>query len=115
MDSDDLHGWTPLDSTDVCRETTDQKDAGGNADHAEHLERVPHAKALGGHSRSLTGSRPPSTWSVVVAAHPISQATELPSWSCGFDSRHLLPQVRATFSALQERRKTSAGPHGPYH
>jgi hypothetical protein len=51
---------------------------------------VPHARVSEGQSRSLTGTRPPMTRHAVSAAHPPSRVTDLPSWSCGFDSRHPL-------------------------
>jgi hypothetical protein len=38
------------------------------------------------------GTRPPTTWTTVVAVHPASEATDLPSWSCGFDYRRPLPE-----------------------
>ncbi len=37
---------------------------------------VPYAKVLSGQSQSFTGTRPPSTWYVVAAAHPPRRMTD---------------------------------------
>jgi hypothetical protein len=86
-----LHKWTKKHSPDIRHETTDQKTASGKGETAEHLlaraTHVPHAKVPGGQPRSLTGTPPPMTRTGICAAQPAGRETELPSWSCGFDSR----------------------------
>ena len=56
---------------------------------------VPHAGVPRGQPRSLTGASPPLTRTIIRAGQPSFLATELPSWSCGFDSRHPLSFVAA--------------------
>jgi len=51
-----------------------------------------------GDSRSLTDSDAHHLTCVYAVRRACTRS--LPSWSCGFDSRHPLSQVRATFSAL---------------
>jgi hypothetical protein len=46
---------------------------------------VPHATAIQGEPRSLTGTREPVTTTGVPAGHPRCSTTDLPSWSCRFD------------------------------
>jgi hypothetical protein len=59
-------------------------------DAARAPRRVPHARVSKGQLRSLTDTSPPMTWTSVRAGQQPGRGTDLPSWSCGFDSRHPL-------------------------
>jgi hypothetical protein len=72
----------------------------GVEDAAQTPRRMPHTCHAGvprSQPRSLTDTSPPMTRTGVRTGQPPGQGTELPSWSCGFDSRHPLHQLSCIF------------------
>jgi hypothetical protein len=77
------------------------RDVGSKTGHAARHEAgslaratlVPDVRVIQGQSRGLTGNRGPLARTDSSAAHGRYGATDLPSWSCEFDSRRPLHEA----------------------
>jgi hypothetical protein len=90
----DLRVWTHKDSPDTRHRTTDQKVAGLNSRTAPETLSACHTHATGQsalRSLAVTHGHRPTVYLVLCCRSSASdRATDLPSWSCGFDSRRPL-------------------------
>jgi signal transduction histidine kinase len=83
------------------------------------LTRATHMPHSGVITRTITvadGHLPSAGQRRHSAGQPPRRGTELPSWSCGFDSRHRLSLVRATFgtsaTGVDDRQGATLTEHG---